>query len=184
MYTLYKIVNTASGTVYYGITKNLRARWSAHRNSAKRGLKSPVYDAMRSYGIDKFEIEVIEDNLTRQEACDKEVELIADPTVKKYNLHCGGDIGFSMRTKAPEVYEEWKSKLRKARKGRKPAAGMKHSEENKELFRKVSREYWDTQQTYSKEVLSLPFCQANRKYGISRTHYYRLRKRLVVSDNE
>ena len=75
--------------------------------------------------------------------------------------------------------KSWKKKLRKARKGRKPSLGMKHSDENKKLFSKVSTEYWKSQKTYDVEqVRKLSFKEANLKLGISKTHYYRIIKKM------
>lgn len=78
---------------------------------------------------------------------------------------------------------EWKSKLSEKRKGRKPALGMQHTDENRALFQKLSREYWSTQHTYCwDDIKDLSFREANEKYGISKTHYYRLRKRSKTND--
>ena len=87
-------------------------------------------------------------------------------------------------TSLPEERQvEWRAKLSAKRKGRKPALGMKHTEASKELFRKVSREYWSTQDTYDwDDMKDMPFKQARDKYGISKTHYHRLRKRSKAND--
>jgi hypothetical protein len=56
---------------------------------------------------------------------------------------------------------------------------MKHSEENKKLFSEVSNKYWNSQDTYnSNEILKYGFTKANKIFGISKTHYYRLRKKI------
>jgi len=95
-----------------------------------------------------------------------------------YNVHKGGEIGNFLPE--GERKEAWRTKLKLARVGRKPALGMKHSEENKKLFSKVSNEYWDSQEKYNSEkVLSVGFSESNKLYGISKTHYYRLRKRAL-----
>ena len=180
---VYQIVNTVSGRKYYGITKNVRARMASHRWAALRGgYKSPLYDAIRSYGWDAFEVQTLHENLSEEEACKCEIELIASDS-NCYNLHLGGHVGFDIRTLPEERQSEWKAKLSTKRRGKKPALGMKHTEENKQLFKQVSREYWDTQDTYEwKEIGKLSFKEAHTKYGISKTHYYRLRKRDKISD--
>ena len=79
--------------------------------------------------------------------------------------------------------KNWKKKLSKSRKGRKPALGMKHSKENKILFSKISNEYWGTQITYKWEDFKhLSHKEAKKQFGISTTHYYRLKKRFETND--
>jgi group I intron endonuclease len=173
MYQIYRIVNTINGHFYIGMTKNsLAYRFAGHKHSAKSGKKSKLYDAMRSYGIDNFIIEPLEKFDTRQECCVREIELIAKHD-NLYNLASGGEGGFAILN-----VEEWKAKLRKARKGRQPALGMKHTEENKKFFsecakRKALKYEGELPKTYK---------EANALLGISKTHYYRLVKRARISD--
>lgn len=175
MQYLYKITNKISGTVYFGITNNMRQRWYVHKHCYRSGYKTPLYDAMRSYGIDNFLIEVIEEAEDKEYIANREIEMIAN-TPKTYNLHRGGHIGFDIRTKGESEAAEWIAKLTKARQGKKPALGMKHSEENKKLFGEYGKLRWDIYGRYPKEVLDYGFAEANKKFGISKTHYYRLRK--------
>lgn len=178
---VYKSTNVKSGHNYYGITNNLYNRKAAHKSRAKKYFKTkqktPFYCAINKYGWNNFVWEVIFDG-TSEEAASLEIKLISEDK-NCYNLHEGGTIGFSMRKKSKEDYEEWKSKLIKARQGRKPALGMSHSNENKKLFSDISRKWWDSQETYSwKDIKDLTFKEANLQFGISKTHYYRLKKRL------
>jgi group I intron endonuclease len=60
-YSIYVIRNKINGKVYVGKTTR---KWPKERNSehirlAKKGVKTKLYDAMRSYGIENFEFEVI-----------------------------------------------------------------------------------------------------------------------------
>jgi hypothetical protein len=130
---------------------------------------------MRYYGIDSFSIKLLEEFDSRKQAENREVELIGlcfENNIDIYNLAKGGTGGFVIQD-----VTSWKSKLSSARQGRKPALGMKHSDSNKEKFAACSREYWDSQNTYSAEdILKLGFTEANKKFGISKTHYYRLRR--------
>ena len=168
MYQIYEIVNKVSGRRYIGMTKNsLWQRFASHKHAAKSGKKSRLYDAMRSYGIDNFEINFLEKFDTKQDCCEREIFLIAEGE-NLYNLASGGEGGFAVRN-----VEEWKKKLRKARVGRKPALGMKHTDENKKFFAECNKR---------KKLLydfNLPksFKEAHSLYGISKTHYYRLVKR-------
>lgn len=173
---LYKITNVISNSVYIGITKgSLKRRFYSHKSSAKTGKKTKLYDAMRKYGIDNFEIEPLNQYKDRESLEKAEISAIKSFKEKGYNLYNileGGKPYFPIKD-----INSWKKKLRKARKGRKPSLGMKHSDENKEIFSRVSREYWKSQKTYDAEqVRKLSFKDANIKFGISKTHYYRLIK--------
>lgn len=55
---LYIIKNKITGGFYCGSSVNMSVRWSNHKQSAKKGSKkSPhLYNAIRKYGIDNFEI--------------------------------------------------------------------------------------------------------------------------------
>lgn len=179
---LYKITNTVTGNVYIGITRTLiRDRWKAHVWSARNNIKSALYDAMRSYGIDKFTIECIKKFDNEQDLLQAERDTIAyyrELYGKTYNILDGGISYFPIKDK-----EAWKNKLKEKRVGRKPALGMKHSDENKQKFSEVSKAYWSTQNTFNEvEIAKLSFKEAHKQYGISKTHYYRLRNR--VRNNE
>jgi hypothetical protein len=66
--------------------------------------------------------------------------------------------------------------LKEKRKGRKPALGMKHTEDNKKKFGEFGKMRWDIYGRYPDDVINYSFNEAKEKYGISKTHYYRLRK--------
>lgn len=173
---LYQAENVVSGNRYYGITNNYKRRLWSHKTAAKRGDKSKFYDAMRSYGIESFNWSVLEEG-DAEYIMQREIELIAnDPNC--YNLHPGGGQGFSMLTKSDAEVEEWRQKLRDARVGRKPALGMHHTDETKKLCGEYGKARWDKYGRYPLEVLDYGFAEANRKFGISKTHYYRMRRQV------
>lgn len=178
MYKVYKITNKVNNKYYIGMTKQeLGKRFSQHKNASKKAsVKNYLYNAMKKYGVENFEIEELFQFKNREDCCDKEIECISQ-NPNGYNLAKGGNIGFSMLTKSEEEVLQWKESLSKSREGRKPALGMKHTEENKLLFSKVSKEYWDSQETYDwEEIKHYSHKEAKEKFGISTTHYYRLKK--------
>lgn len=185
---VYKVTNKISKKCYYGITENLYNRKANHKNRSKkenrnkRGGKTPFYDAIRKYGWENFNWEIIFEG-SKKECSSLEIKLIKRD-INCYNLHEGGSIGFSMKNKTTEEFNEWKNKLKKARKGKKPALGMSHSEENKKLFKKCSDKYWSTQKTYnSVEILNYGkihgMTKTLKKYGISKTHYYKFKRTSI-----
>lgn len=177
MYKIYYLVSKSTDWYYIGMTKNsLENRFNAHIHSMRRGTKTPLYSCMRKYQ-DFIPILRAEFD-THEECCEEEIRLIAEAKELGHNvlnLADGGNGGFVV---PEDKIDSWKRKLRKKRRGRKPALGMKHTEENKKIFSKVSKEYWATQVTYSAEAISKcsSFKEAHDVYGISKTHYYRLKR--------
>ena len=180
MYSVYFIVSEKTSYLYIGMTsKRLSTRLAQHRHAAKKGIKSPLYDCMRKHGPENFTM-VLRDVFETKEAC-QQCEIYWINHAKKenwkiLNLAEGGIGGYVI---PEDKKSEWKAKLREARKGKKPALGMKHTEENKKLFsecnkRKIPR--------YSNLDFTLGFTKNNKICGISKTHYHRLLKR--VKSNE
>lgn len=102
-YCVYKHTSP-SGKVYIGITKqNPVRRW---RNGF--GYKTQVYfyKAILKYGWDNFTHEILFSNLTEEEACQKEIELIdfycSNNWRFGYNVKNGGEVGgtFTVETRA------------------------------------------------------------------------------------
>lgn len=171
MITVYKIVNKVNNKEYFGITRNLNARWNNHKLASK-SKNTPLYTAIRKYGLDNFSIVPLVFCGTWEYACEVEIALIKAYS-EAYNLAPGGSGGFVVPNKS-----EWLAKLRAARQGAKPALGMKHSEKTKKLCGEFSKLRWDMYGRYDPlEVLKYKFLEANKLFGISRTHYYRLRNK-------
>lgn len=183
---LYRFKNKETGKEYYGISKNAIKRRYSHVASAKRGIKTPFYSAVRKHGWSGFDFEILYCDLSEEEASCLEIRMIAESKEKgqSYNLHLGGHIGFDVNTKTEIEVNEWKSKLSKARQGRQPALGMTHTEDNKKVFSESGKRRWDMYGRYPDDVISLSFTEANKKYGISKTHYYRLRKARALCNEQ
>ena len=171
---LYQATNTQTGNKYYGITKSFKSRISSHKCHVLKGTKTKFYDAVRSYGWDSFVWEVLEEGESAV-ICQKEIDLIKSDS-SCYNLHPGGKLGFSIMTLSDERITAWKSKIRAKRKGKQPALGMHHTDATKKLCGEYGKLRWDIHGRYPTEVLDYGFTESNKRFGISKTHYYRLRK--------
>ena len=97
---VYKIINTVNQKSYIGITKNIESRFAFHRTrynktSKKEYIDKPLYKAFRKYGIEKFKFLVLYENLSLNEAKNKEIELIKKFRTltheNGYNITKGGD---------------------------------------------------------------------------------------------
>lgn len=127
----YKITNKINGKFYYGIhsTNNL--------NDGYMGCGRDIIKAIKKYGKENFEKEIIEIYSTRKEASDKEKEVVTLELVENkmcYNLRCGGD-------NENILSDNTKEKIRQANLGKtgdkSSFYGKKHTEEAKEKNRQA-----------------------------------------------
>lgn len=173
MYSIYFIVSNKTEYIYVGMTKHkLNVRLNQHRHQARLGRKSPLYDCMRKHGSSNFEV-ILKETFDTLEKC-KEAEKswithAREKTWKLLNLADGGNGGYVI---PDEKRASWIDKLIIARKGKKPALGLKHTEENKKFFSECSKR---RMLLYTGlDVTKVSFEEANLQFNISRTHYYRL----------
>lgn len=185
MFKLYNLINKDSDTYYIGMTaSSLRSRFISHRFSANKGVKTYLYNAMRLHGIDNFVMFLVAEFETREECQEAEksaIKLALAEGHKLYNITAGGDGGWAV---PDESKEQWREKLKLARAGRTPALGMSHTDETKERCRLASEEYWGSRRRYEFDLTAISFKDAAEIYGISKTHYYRIRKRQLVKSSK
>ena len=179
MHTLYYIVSPSTNGFYVGITKNtIEQRFYVHQYAARSGKKTHLYCSMRKHK--DFCIVAVDTFLKRSDCCKAEIAHIASAKLlglNVYNLTSGGEYGFVVDRCLNR--ESWIAKLKVARKGRTPAKGMKHSEDNKEIFSVCGKARWDKYGRYPDNVTDLPFSEASKVHGISKTHYYRLKRARI-----
>jgi group I intron endonuclease len=170
---LYEIRNSVTGSIYVGITRgSLAKRWREHKFCARKGIKTPLYDSIRTKGVENFSIHEVMKFDNEMDMLQAEKDLISFHRLhgKCYNLLDGGEAYFAIKD-----WDAHKAKLRAARVGRKPALGMIHSDENKRLFSESGKKRWDMHGRYPDDVINYSFKDANVKFGISKTHFYRLK---------
>lgn len=91
---IYKITNTVNNKVYIGKTNfSVEKRWQEHCEDYTRFNNRPLYAAMRKYGINKFQVETIEEVENDEQACNREIYWIAfyNSYHYGYNATYGGD---------------------------------------------------------------------------------------------
>lgn len=154
-YIVYKHT-TPSGKIYIGITsKKAKYRWGKNGNKYKKNKH--FYSAILKYGWENIEHEILFENLTKEEACQKEIELIAYYRSNErefgYNKSIGGEINMGYH-----LSDETKKTISEVQKGKRcgkdnPFYGKTHSKEQ--------REKW------SKERKGVPLSEERRKklYG-------------------
>lgn len=151
MYTLYQHKNKINGKIYIGITSRLpQERWG--QNGGNYCSSPHFYSAIKKYGWDNFEHNILLENLTRDEASIKEKEYIklfhSNEREYGYNETSGGEINFELSIEARKkkskamlgnlngkhpCSEATKKKISKALKDK------KFSEEHKEKLRIAAR---------------------------------------------
>ncbi len=106
IYIVYKHTNKINGKVYIGITsRTIKERWGS--NGANYRSSPHFFSAINKYGWDNFTHEILFENLTKDEACLKEKELI-----KEYNSN-NKDFGYN-QTDGGEMFtmtEDVKKKI-------------------------------------------------------------------------
>lgn len=96
MVGIYKITNMINGQEYVGQSRNIHKRWLAHLNSAfnnnDHSYNTPLYRAIRKYGLENFDFKVLEE-CSVTELNQKEEKWISklDTFFNGYNLTLGGD---------------------------------------------------------------------------------------------
>lgn len=119
-YCIYIHTNKINNKKYVGITKtSVNKRWGHNGSGYIRRGNTPFARAIKKYGWDNFEHEVVADNLSQEEACNMEVSLIKVLNTCNrdfgYNIQQGGQLG-----NAGVVFsEESRQKMRDAKVGKK-----------------------------------------------------------------
>lgn len=92
---IYKVTNKQNNKFYIGQTRNqLKDRWRDHTGAARRGSLAPIHQAIRKYGVDKFQLEILEKCSSLEEMNKREIALISSMK-PQYNIHHGGNSSFT-----------------------------------------------------------------------------------------
>lgn len=170
-YCVYKHTSP-SGKVYIGITNKQppEKRWYSNGSGYKRQLL--FWRAIQKYGWENFQHEILFENLTKEIACQKEIELIKiyDSTNpdKGYNCSSGGENSLS-GVQWTDIMKNNRSKLYTGEGN--PFYGKKHSEESKEKMSQYHKgqEAPNKGKSPSDETLQLWSKQRKGKvYGVKR----------------
>lgn len=163
-YKVYRHI-TPSGKSYIGMTcQDVDKRW-------KKGFgydtQPAFHRAIQKYGWDNIEHEILAEGLSKEEACEMEIKLIAefksnDPEFG-YNLTTGGDGANGL-----VIPEDLRKKLSDSAKGNKWKAGKPISEETR---RKLSEShkgkpgYWTGKKRYPETIRKM----SESRKGVRRT---------------
>ena len=73
---VYCITNKINGKQYIGITNDYKRRWANHIAYQAPEREQVVHRAIKKYGKENFDFQILFSNLTVEEASAKEIELI------------------------------------------------------------------------------------------------------------
>jgi group I intron endonuclease len=140
-YTVYMHL-VPNGKVYIGITRQKpEERWLAGKGYQKQPY---FYKAILKYGWENIQHEILFENLSKAEAEQKEVKLIAEYKSNErafgYNIANGGNV-------RGRFTEETRNKIRKANTGRHP------SDETRMKFRVIQKQRWLDEEYRESQIL-------------------------------
>lgn len=102
MQGIYKITNITNNKCYIGKSNNIERRWQDHKRLAfllnSKEYNKALYQAIRKYGIDNFNFEIIEELDNYDLSSEREIFWIAyyNSFKEGYNESLGGDGGSSI----------------------------------------------------------------------------------------
>ena len=132
---VYKIINTITGDFYIGSSKNVKSRWASHKwqSTWNRHPNSLMYLDMKKYGLDKFELEILEE-VEIEQLKEKEQQFIEQYSPIYNNNNAKGlDI---------ERYKEYQEEYRK-------------TDKSKEYQKQYQKQYENQLCCYNGETLTL-----------------------------
>lgn len=175
---IYKHTLIGTNRVYIGQTNNIVARWkpSAYKNCVK------FYNAIQKYGWDSFSHEILEDNLTLEEA-----NILEEYYIKLYNSQVDG-FNLSSGGLNHLASEETKQKMSNTRKGVPHSAehaqaisnalkGRKQTEEHK-LHNRMAQ-HRKLVQCLDTGIIYDSIAEASRQTGFSHSAISRVASGLV-----
>lgn len=149
-YVVYKHTNKINHKVYIGLT----SQKPCHRWGRGTGYKpknpnneSYIYNAILKYGWDNFTHEILYSDLTKEEAEQKEIEMIAKYKSNQrkfgYNIDSGGNSVGKMSAetiqKLKDIHKDKEANAERYRKISESRKGMKFTEEHRENLSKAKK---------------------------------------------
>lgn len=148
---IYKITNKINGKVYIGQTiKSLDERIKGHLSKVNQGSTTHIHNAIRKYGWDNFQVEIID---TAQ--CQDELDMLEKYYIKQYdsvnsgyNLSFGGDDNCMNSYKVKEKHDfvmrtpEVRAKISASMKKYKEEHGV--SDEHRKHVSEGLRKFYDS----------------------------------------
>ena len=166
---IYKITNTITNDFYIGSSKNVKQRWAVHKCPSKWNEcpNNPMYIDMRKYGIDKFEMQILE-VVEPEELKEKEQQFIETlkPTYNSCNAkglnierrketHKKAQKKYEKTDKRKKAKKEYNKEYHKTNKYKEYQKEYQKSDKFKEYQKEFYKEYLNQLCCYNGETLTL-----------------------------
>lgn len=157
---IYKIINTITGKVYVGSSKDMDKRWIQHKNhlSKDKHHSKKLQNSVNKHGLDNFIFEVVEE-CSKDILIEREQYWIDLLGSYKTGYNCNTKAGITLGMLGKKHSEDTKSKMRKKRgpmsdntkkKLSKLLSGRKHSKEVRDKMRKTRINFKHSEETKEK----------------------------------
>ncbi len=73
--------------MYVGITRHPAKRWKRHQSQSLKNKKYPIHQALAKYGVNNFTFKVVEEFNSWEDACQAEINWIAELILNRYQLY-------------------------------------------------------------------------------------------------
>jgi group I intron endonuclease len=136
-YSVYCFTNTINKKQYVGLTFDVKRRYSQHKGARSRAVVFCL--AIKKYGFEKFNFEILKNNLTLEEAKSFEKLKIKEFNTmvpNGYNRTEGGDSGVRHTKESIDKIIEKNRIWRLSNEH--PMKGRKHSDETKKLMKEAA----------------------------------------------
>lgn len=163
-YCVYRYTSP-SGKFYIGLTGRSLNRRAGEDGKRYNGCPS-FWNAIQKYGFENFKREILFDSLTKEEAEQKEIEMIAKYKSNQkeygYNVAIGGEsnVGFKHT-------DQWKEKLSVVNTGKgNPFYGQKHTIEAKKRMSNAAQNRTQEHRDKLRKAKSKKVCQVDINTGV------------------
>lgn len=167
---IYKITNKINNKSYIGKSKDYIKRFEKHKKLAKKFVNRVLYDAINKYGIENFDLILIEEIFINDQNYINTREIFwieRENTLypNGYNMTTGGDGGYTLANWDEEA------KLNLYKRQAEKRTGFRHSTETKTLISLKHKENWNKVSLTDKAIHNKKISIKYKELGISPPEY-------------
>lgn len=171
---IYKITNKINGKIYVGQTSlSIEKRFDKHIKCAESKVNRHLYDSMNHYGYDNFIIEMIEDNILKENIDERErfwISELHSRSPKGYNMTEGGGGGYTLGSWDEDSRKELYKSQALSR------TGSKRTEQQKQRMSESSKLRYQNKTKEEKEIIAAKISQTLKEKKISPPEYTKWKK--------
>lgn len=165
---IYQIENKINNKKYIGQSTDYMRRYKKHIYNAKNGVQKRLYDSIRKYGSENFEISIICECKDKNDMNLKEAYYIKEYDTlhpNGYNMSDGGEGGYTLSKWSDEDKKELYKRQSESRKG------QKRTKEQKENMSKSAKLRVEQMTQEEKDIFSKKVSNTCKEKGIRPPEY-------------